>query len=143
MVARFVLGEGCGMNAMLALNGHASKTGSGGDAIRMAREGEWPALLGYCYMDAKLTYDLCAPEWLRLTPGVECRLDWGRSPPRFRLRTTTTATPPTPTAQQQQCVVVGTADALWRATPTLLLLPDSSSYYCCLLESAEEPLDSK
>jgi hypothetical protein len=120
MVARFVLGEGCGMNAMLALNGHASKTGSGGDAIRMAREGEWPALLGYCYMDAKLTYDLCAHEWLRLTPGVECRLDWGRSPPRFRLRASpSSSTPATP-------CVVGSADALWRATPTLsLLLPES------------------
>jgi hypothetical protein len=85
MCTRWILGEGCGMNYMLALNGLESKTGSGKDAVRMAREGEWPALLNYCYMDAKLTYDLCALPWLRLTPGVECCLNWGRSPPVFRL----------------------------------------------------------
>jgi hypothetical protein len=85
MCARLVLGEGCTMSTMLALNGLESKTASGKDAIQMARNGEWAALLGYCHMDAKLTFDLCAMEWVRLTPGVECRLDWGRTPPQFRL----------------------------------------------------------
>jgi hypothetical protein len=96
MVARFIVGESCGMNYMLSLNGLEGKTGSGKEAIAMAQNDEWPALLSYCRMDAKLTYDLCAMEWLRLTPGLECRLDWGRAPPVFRFASMNTATHPPP-----------------------------------------------
>jgi hypothetical protein len=109
MVTRLVLGEGCGMNTMLALNGQPGKTGSGADAIRMARDGEWPALLGYCYMDAKLTFELCDREWLRLTPGVECRLDWGRTtPPKFRLTSSSSSSPTVARAAEAET----TADTL-------------------------------
>ena len=85
MCARYITGAGCRMQRMLELNGLGSKTGSGSNAIDLARNGEWEALLDYCLMDARLTYQLCAMEWLRLTPYIECRLDMGRSPPQFRL----------------------------------------------------------
>ena len=85
MYARLIWGSGCGMNYMLALNGLEGKTGDGKHAIEMARDGEWPALLSYCYMDAKLTFELCAKEWLRITPAIEAKLNWGRSAPTFRL----------------------------------------------------------
>ncbi len=85
MCARYITGAGCRMQRMLELNGLGSKTGSGSNAIDLARNGEWEALLDYCLMDARLTYQLCAIEWLRLTPYVECRLDMGRSPPQFRI----------------------------------------------------------
>lgn len=91
MCARCLVGAPTRLQHMLELNGLGSKTASGCGAIEMAQAERWDELLAYCSMDARLTYELCALEWFRVTPGLECRLDWGRSPPRFRLAGNTTA----------------------------------------------------
>ena len=90
MLARHVAGQGSRMQDMLALNGLGSKTASGGEAIEMARAGEWDALLKYCLMDARLVYELVMLPQLRLTPGVSCRL-W----PRLQFFRTPVPPPPT------------------------------------------------
>ena len=88
--AQRVLDGGCKLQRMLDLNnGLGAKTASGGDAIRMAQEGEWEALLDYCMEDARLVYELLAKGangdgWTRLNSNVECRLLLGGGPPRFR-----------------------------------------------------------
>ncbi len=87
MCLHYGAGLGCKMQRLLELNGLASKTGSGANAIQLARTGQWASLLAYCLMDARLTYQLCALEWIRLSPTMECRLSWGSAPPEFRLST--------------------------------------------------------
>ena len=74
MLARHVAGQGSRMQDMLVLNGLGSKTASGGEAIEMARAGEWDALLKYCLMDARLVYELVMLPRLQLTPSVACEL---------------------------------------------------------------------
>ena len=83
---RLLHGGGGKLQAMLTLNGLGSKTGTGGDAITLAREDQWDELLAYCLVDAQLTYELVHhSEWVRVTPALEC--SWTRGPhmPRFRL----------------------------------------------------------
>lgn len=46
------------LNAMLALNGLSSKSGSGGDAVEMAKNREWESLTRYCMDDVRLTLAL-------------------------------------------------------------------------------------
>ena len=60
MAAKHILKNTCGLNFLLELNGMGAKTGSGGDAVLLAEQGQWDKLLDYCLMDARLTYDLCA-----------------------------------------------------------------------------------
>ena len=55
------------LNAVLALNSMGQKTGSGGNAITLAREGKVQDLLDYCMMDAELTWRLCTLPSIRLT----------------------------------------------------------------------------
>jgi hypothetical protein len=76
----------CKLQYMLELNHLASKTASGGDAIVMARNGQWDKLLSYCLMDAKLTLALCKLEWIQITPSLQGNLSAG-GPPQFRLTT--------------------------------------------------------
>jgi len=83
--AQRVVGQSCKLQHMLDLNGLGAKTASGGDAIRMARDGEWAPLLEYCLADARLVYELVMDrEWTRLTACVEGQLR-PPGPPRFRL----------------------------------------------------------
>ena len=41
---------------LLAVNGLESKTGSGAEAVALARNGEWDKLGAYCMQDTRLTY---------------------------------------------------------------------------------------
>jgi hypothetical protein len=51
------------LDVILALNGLSSKTGSGLEAVKLAREGRWDELADYCLSDTKLTRELvlCRP----------------------------------------------------------------------------------
>jgi hypothetical protein len=83
MIVYHVLGAGCKMQQMLEWNALGSKTGTGGDAIALARTGQWEELLHYCLMDARLVHQLvCGREWARIAPGIECA--FRHTPPRFR-----------------------------------------------------------
>lgn len=46
------------LRSALLLNGKEPKSGSGLEAIRWAKEGQWEKLASYCMDDARLTYDL-------------------------------------------------------------------------------------
>jgi hypothetical protein len=84
------------LQAMLLLNGITeAKTASGAEAVQMALRGDWDTLLAYCAEDARLAHSLvCDREWLRLTPGLECRLLEGA--PQLRPVFATTTPPPPP-----------------------------------------------
>ena len=60
MVCRHVLKNTCGLNHLLQINGLASKTGSGSNAIQLALDEKWDDLLDYCMMDTILTFELCS-----------------------------------------------------------------------------------
>lgn len=47
--------SGFSLNALLAANGLDSKTGTGGDAVVLAREGRWEELGAYCRQDTVKT----------------------------------------------------------------------------------------
>ena len=105
---RLLYGGGGKLQTMLTLNDLGSKTGTGGDAIALAREDQWDELLAYCLVDARLTYDLvCKREWVRVTPGLECSW-WGGGPPR--LRAAAPATPPPPPPPPRVCVMLSPDD---------------------------------
>ena len=53
---RLAFGSGFTLNALLAANALESKTGSGGDAVVLAREGQWDKLGEYCLQDAIKTH---------------------------------------------------------------------------------------
>ena len=74
MVAKYILKNTCGLNHLLALNGLGSKTGSGGDAITLALQGDWDSLLSYCLMDARLTYELCALPAIAFSPFLRAHV---------------------------------------------------------------------
>jgi hypothetical protein len=84
MCARYLSDTGCKMQHMLELNGLESKTGSGADAIVMARAGQWEELMAYCLMDAQLTLQLCGKEWIYLTTFLQVHLNDAKTPPVFR-----------------------------------------------------------
>ena len=46
------------LNALLAANGLETKTGSGLEAVRLAKEGKWTDLADYCMMDVLLTHQV-------------------------------------------------------------------------------------
>lgn len=105
LLLRIAAGGGGKMQRLLDLNGLGAKTGTGGDAITLARAGEWAALLDYCLMDARLAHQLVsAREWILVAPSLECALaprDGG--PPRFRVLSASSSLhvgdPPTLAAQ--------------------------------------------
>ncbi len=49
----------CKLDKMLALNNLQCKSASGLQAIEMAKNGEWDALVSYCMDDVRLTAQLC------------------------------------------------------------------------------------
>jgi hypothetical protein len=55
---RLGFGSGFSLNAALAANGMDSKTGTGKDAVVLAREGRWDELGAYCRMDTVKTREL-------------------------------------------------------------------------------------
>ncbi len=66
------------LDVILALNGLPSKTGSGLEAVTLARQGRWQALADYCLSDTRLTRELmlCSPVYwacdLRYAPLARC-----------------------------------------------------------------------
>ena len=67
MGMRSTLHQTCKLQALLDANGLESKTGSGLEAIRLAREGRVRELLDYCMMDVLLTHELCMLPEIRVT----------------------------------------------------------------------------
>ena len=84
---RDIVGQGCKLQDLLEWNALGSKTADGEEAISMAQKGEWKRLMDYCLLDAQLTYALCALEWIQIGYWIECHLNWGQSPPLFRMKT--------------------------------------------------------
>lgn len=70
--ARALLGyEACPkLNEVLALNGINAKTGSGADAITMARENRWKELADYCMNDTMKTFELLDRKEVNWTNGL-------------------------------------------------------------------------
>lgn len=87
MYAKYLPGIPCKLQYLLELNHLESKTGSGADAILLAKNQEWDKLLDYCLMDAKLTFNLCSLPWIKLSPILLCSssLITATKPPIFRL----------------------------------------------------------
>ena len=54
------------LNALLDANGMESKTDSGLNAVRMAREGDWDRLAEYCMQDTVKTYQVSNLEMILL-----------------------------------------------------------------------------
>jgi len=66
---RLCIGRGFSLNALLAANGLEGKTGSGLEAVAMAKEGRWDELGAYCMHDTRMTHIVtCMPE-IRLPIG--------------------------------------------------------------------------
>lgn len=57
--SRLALGRYFALSRVLELNGLEAKTGSGADAIRLAREHRWEELGEYCLQDTRVTHLLC------------------------------------------------------------------------------------
>lgn len=60
-----VLRQTCKLQRLLDLNNLGSKTGTGSDAIGLAKAGKMKELLDYCMMDVLLTHELCCLETIR------------------------------------------------------------------------------
>jgi hypothetical protein len=58
--------SGFSLNALLAANGLDSKTGTGGDAVALARDGRWDELGAYCRQDTVKTRAVSCLETIRL-----------------------------------------------------------------------------
>lgn len=54
--SRLAFDSGFSLNALLSANGLKSKTGTGGDAVGLARDGDWQTLADYCLQDAIKTH---------------------------------------------------------------------------------------
>jgi len=80
MYAKHLSGTQCKLQHLLELNHLESKTGSGADAILLAKNQEWDKLLDYCLMDAKLTFHLCQLPWIKLTPILLCSFSCTQQP---------------------------------------------------------------
>lgn len=57
-VCRLALGRTFSLDRLLAANGVAGKTGSGLEAIQMAKDGRWDALAEYCMADTRKTHEV-------------------------------------------------------------------------------------
>jgi hypothetical protein len=77
---RLGFGSGFSLNALLAANGFDSKTGTGGDAVVLAREGRWEELGAYCRQDTVKTHAVSCLEAIRLPlkSGLSVMLASGR-----------------------------------------------------------------
>lgn len=74
MCMKHIVGKTCKLNALLERNGLESKTGSGANAIVLAKEGKTQELLDYCLMDAILTWRLCKLPNIRFTDNMNGHL---------------------------------------------------------------------
>lgn len=63
---RLGLGLTFSLDALLSMNGHGGKTGSGADAVQMAAGGRWGELAAYCLADARLTHRVSSLPRIRL-----------------------------------------------------------------------------
>jgi hypothetical protein len=69
------------LNAMLALNGCTSKSGSGAEAVEMAKDAaQWEALAEYCMEDVRLTVALANRSPLVLFLDATAKVCCTRSP---------------------------------------------------------------
>ena len=75
--ARLAFASSYSLNALLAANGMDAKTGSGGDAVLLAREGRWRELGEYCRQDTIKTHRVSA------LPSVLLPLRFGRAMQRM------------------------------------------------------------
>ena len=73
--ARALLGYGAcpKLSVVLELNGLPSKTGSGADAVALARNGQWDELVDYCINDTKLTLQLLELPQIKWVEGLVFR----------------------------------------------------------------------
>ena len=71
---RSTLHTTCKLQRLLDMNELGSKTGSGSDAIGLARDGKLQELLDYCMMDVLLTHALCNLPDIRVTERQGIRL---------------------------------------------------------------------
>ena len=63
---RLAYGAGFSLNALLACNGMESKTGTGAEAVALARQGRWDELGAYCRMDTVKTREVSSLACIRL-----------------------------------------------------------------------------
>lgn len=70
---RLGLGRTFSLERLLAANGLRGKTGSGLEAIAMAREGRWAELAEYCMHDTRMTHAAAAMGALALPPPAQRR----------------------------------------------------------------------
>lgn len=63
---KMCFGITCKLDKMLALNGLECKSATGLQAIEMAKNGEWQALVDYCMDDVRLTVELCVLDEIQL-----------------------------------------------------------------------------
>ena len=73
--ARALLGFDCcpKLSTVLELNGAPPKSGTGADALALAREERWDELASYCMQDVASTYELLMRERIEWTGGLEFR----------------------------------------------------------------------
>ena len=107
MCMKLHLGKTCTLKSMLALNGLPSKSASGLQAIRWAKEvslfffgfvlymcsilflffrgkqGRMDLVIDYCMMDTKLVYMLCQQPHIRLTDFCTAQLIWQKNDNRY------------------------------------------------------------
>lgn len=65
-ISRLGFESGFSLNALLAANGMDSKTGTGGDAVVLAREGRWDELGAYCRQDTVKTHAVSCLDRVRM-----------------------------------------------------------------------------
>lgn len=63
---RLAIGVTFSLDALLEANGLQGKTGSGRDAVVMARDGRWEDLAKYCLEDSRLTHSVSSLDRIRL-----------------------------------------------------------------------------
>lgn len=75
MAMRCALGRTCKLQVMLQWNNLGSKSGSGSNAVQLARDGHWTELLDYCMTDVRLTHEICTLPWIFVPDGYKMRFD--------------------------------------------------------------------
>ena len=63
------------LKSLLELNGLPGKTGSGADAIQLARDGDWDRLAEYCLNDTRVTHRVSSLSCIRLPMVREIFMD--------------------------------------------------------------------
>ena len=77
---RLAFDSGFSLNALLAANGMESKTGTGGDAVQLARDGRWDELAAYCLQDAAKTHVVSSLGRVLLPTRRMGNVAWARGP---------------------------------------------------------------